>query len=131
MQRKMTKWSLIFVAVFIPAIIIMALSLEHRLKKTLEDTQRPHVAVSTWIDVDRNIRIGDFDKAILLGEELILKAPQNPIGHQKLAEAYLAEGIVEKALVHYEESYRLFPSTSNEELVAAIHKRIKEKNPQQ
>jgi tetratricopeptide (TPR) repeat protein len=125
-QRKMTKWSLIFVLVFFPAMIIFGVLSEHSVTKQIEDTaEKPD-----WYIVDQNVRLGDFDKAIRIGEELILKTPQYPDAHRRLAGAYLAAGKIEKAKEHYAEAFRLFPSEKNQKLLMAIDKRIKEENPQ-
>ena len=79
--------------------------------------------------MERNVRAGDFEKAISIGEELILKTPQYPEAHQRLARAYLASGNIEKAKEHYAEAFRLFPSEENERLLAAIEKRRKADQP--
>ena len=126
MQRKITKWSLILAAVFIPAVIVVPIMIEHRVTKTITDTaEKPD-----WYNVDQNIRLGDFDKAIRIGEELIRKTPQYPDAHRRLAGAYLAAGKIEKAREHYAEAFRLFPSEENAKLLAAMEKRIKAESPQ-
>ena len=127
MQRKMTKWSLIFIAVCIPALIVFGVIMEHHVKTTLEDVEPG--GKQDWYDVDRNVRVGDFDKAIRIGEELILKTPQYPEAHRRLAGAYLAAGKVEKASEHYAEAFRLFPSEENEKLLMAIERRNKAEQP--
>ncbi len=129
MQRKMTKWSLIFVAVFIPALIVFAVLMEQRVKTKLEGVASEET--SDWYDVDQCVRRGDFDKAIGIGEKLLLKTPQYPEAHRRLAGAYLAAGNVEQARKHYAEAFRLFPSEENEKLVVAIDKRSKAGNPQE
>jgi len=127
MQRKITKWSLIFVTVFVPAMIVFSVLMEHRVTKQIEDTaEKPE-----WYNVDQNVRLGDFDKAIRIGEELILKTPQYPDAHRRLAGAYLAAGKIEKAREHYAEAFRLFPSEENEKLLIAIEKRSKQRVPNQ
>ena len=128
MQRKMTKWSLIFIALFIPALIIFGVIMQHHLKTTVDDVNSEEK--QNWYDVDRNVRGGDFDKAIRIGEELILKTPQYPEAHRRLAGAYLAAGKVEKAREHYADAFRLFPSEENEKLLMAIERRSKAENPQ-
>lgn len=75
------------------------------------------------------IRLGDFEKAIAIGEELILKTPQYPEAHERLARAYLAAGNLEKAKEHYAEAFRLFSSEENEKLLSAIEKRVKADKP--
>lgn len=128
MQRKMTKWSLICVAVLIPGIIIFAVVMEQRVQTHLEAVgpeQKPD-----WYDVDHNVRIGDFDKATKIGEELIQKTAQDPDAHRRLAGAYLAAGKLEKARENYAEAFRLFPPEENEKLLIAINKRINAGNPQ-
>lgn len=123
LQRKLTKWSLIFLAAFIPVVIGSFLLMERQLKPNLEDNLSPHAA--DWYDVERNVRLGDFEKAIAIGEELILKTPQSPEAHERLARAYLAAGNLEKAKEHYAEAFRLFPSEENEKLLRAIENRVK------
>jgi tetratricopeptide (TPR) repeat protein len=123
MQRKVTKWSLIFVAVLIPALIASGILMEHLLKSSVETVAAG--SKSDWYDVDENVRRGDFKEAIRIGEELILKTPQYPDAHRRLAGAYLAAGNIEKAREHYAEAFRLFPSEENEKLLTAIDKRSK------
>jgi len=120
MQRKMTKWSLIFVAIFFPAMIVFSVLMEHRVTKKIEDTTEE----PDWYNVDQNVRRGDFDTAMRIGEELILKTPQYPDAHRRLAGVYLAAGKIEKAKEHYAEAFRLFPSEENGKLLAAIEARI-------
>ena len=123
MQRKITRWSLIFIAVFIPALIVFGFIMEHHVKKTLDDVKPG--PKQDWYDVDQNVRVGAFDEAIRIGEELILKTPQYPEAHRRLAGAYLAAGKVEKAREHYADAFRLFPSEENEKLLMAIERRSK------
>ncbi len=120
-QRKITKWSFIFVAVFIPALIGIGLLMEQRLKRTVEDASPTPKA--DWYDMDRDVRSGDFDKGLALGEELIQKTPLSPEAHKRLAAAYLAAGKLDKAREHYAEAVRLFPSEENQKLLSAIETR--------
>ena len=126
-QSKMTKWSLIFLAVFVPVVIGVFILLDQHLKTNVERTLAPQR--SDWYDVDRNVRLGDFEKAIAIGEELTLKTPQYPEAHERLARAFLAAGNLEKAKEHYAEAFRLFPSEENEKLLGAIEKRVKADKP--
>jgi tetratricopeptide (TPR) repeat protein len=128
MQRKLTKWSLIFVAVLIPAIIIFGVLMERRVSTKLESAGSEETP--DWYDVDQSVRRGDFNKAILIGEKLIVKTPLYPEAHRRLAGAYLAAGDLEKARQHYAEAFRLFPSEENEKSLAAIDRRLKSENPQ-
>ena len=123
LQRKITKWSVVFLAAFVPVLIGIFMLMDRQLKTTLESNPSPHQA--DWYEVDRNVRGGDFEKAIAIGEELILKTPQYPEAHDRLARAYLAAGNVEKAKEHYAEAFRLFPSEENEKLLSTIEKRVK------
>lgn len=127
LQRKITKWSFIVLAVFIPAVIGFGILMEQRVKANLEGTVSPQKP--DWYDVEHNVRLGDFDKAIAIGEELILKTAQNPEAHHRLAGAYLASGNIEKAREHYAEAFRLLPSEENEKLLIAIDKRSKSDQP--
>jgi tetratricopeptide (TPR) repeat protein len=120
-QRKMTKWALICVAVFIPVMIVIGIVVEHNVKSSF-DEMMPQ-PTKDWYNVDGNIRTGEFDKAIQIGEELIVKTPQWPEAHRRLAGAYLAAGKIEGAKKHYAEAFRLFPSEENEKLLMAIQKR--------
>jgi tetratricopeptide (TPR) repeat protein len=122
MQRKMTKWSLIFVAVFVPALIVFAVVMERREKTLLEGVASEKTL--DWYDVDQSVRRGDFDKAIRLGEELAQKTPLYPEAHRRLAGAYLAAGNLEEAREHYAEAFRLFPSEEHEKLLLAIERRV-------
>jgi cytochrome c-type biogenesis protein CcmH/NrfG len=125
-QRKITKWSFIVIAVFIPAMIIFGIVMENRVKTSFEaGPEKP-----TWSDVDWNIRRTHLDEAIRVGEELIQKTPQYPEGHIRLASAYLAAGNIKSAGEHYAQAFRLFPSEENQRLLIAIEKRMKERNPQ-
>jgi len=126
MQRKITKWSLIFITVFIPALIIFGVVIENYLKDEVADIRSSDkVEKPTWTDVDWRTRRGEVDEAIKIGEELIQKTPQYPEGHHRLATAYLAAGKIQKARDHYAEAFRLFPSEENEKLLVAIDKRLK------
>ncbi|NMC82728.1 MAG: tetratricopeptide repeat protein [Armatimonadetes bacterium] len=122
-QRKVTKWSLIFVAVFIPAMIIIGILVERRVTTELESVVSEETP--DWYDVDGSIRKCDLDKAIQIGEKLITKTPLYPEAHRRLAGAYLAAGSLEKARQHYAEAFRLFPSEENERALAAIERRMK------
>ena len=128
MQRKMTKWSLIFVAVFIPALIIFGVVMEQRVSAKIESVGSEEAP--DWYDVDQSVRRGDFDKAIQIGEKLIVKTPLYPEAHRRLAGAYLAAGNLERARQHYAEAFRLFPSEENEKSLAAIDRRLRSENPQ-
>lgn len=127
LQRKITRGSLIFVAILVPVAIGAGILLERNLKTTLETNTSP--LQPDWYDVDRQVRQGDFDKATTLGEALLLKTPQFPEAHRRLAGAYLAAGNLEKAREHYAEAFRLFPSEENEKLLNAIEKRILSEHP--
>ena len=130
MQRKITKWSLIVIAIFIPAMIVFGIVMEYRWNRSTDDVRTPEKAEKpTWNDVDWNIRRSNFDEAIRIGEDLIQKAPQYPEGHHRLASAYLAAGQIEKAREHFAQAFHLFPSEENEKSVVAIERRIKKENP--
>lgn len=126
-QRKLTRWSLLFLAIFVPVVGGIFILLDQHLKTNIEST--PDLRQSDWYDVDRNVRLGDFEKAISIGEELILKTPLYPGAHQRLAGVYLAAGNLEKAKEHYAEAFRLFPSEENEKLLSAIEKKVKTDKP--
>lgn len=132
MQRKISKWSLIFLAVFVPGLIIFALLMtfmvEQRVKRNLESFASENIP--SWYDVHQNVRRGDFDKAIQIGEELVLKTPLYSEAHRNLGEAYLAAGDIEKAKQHYAEAFRLLPTEQNEKLLDAINRRREAENPQ-
>jgi len=131
MQRRVTKWSLIVVAVVVPGMIIVGIVMENRFNASMEDIRSPEKpAKPTWHDVDWNIRRANLDDAIRIGEELIQRMPEYPEGHHQLASVYLAAGKTEKARQHYAQAFQLLPSEENEKLLAAIEKRIKEGNPQ-
>lgn len=131
MQRKITKWSFVAMAILIPAMIVFGIVMVKRETARFEDTLSPQKSEKpTWSDVDWKIRHADLDEAIRIGEELIQKTPQYPEGHQRLASAYLAAGKTEQAREHYAQAFQLFPSEENEKLLIAIDKRIKQGNPQ-
>ena len=75
--------------------------------------------ISAWTDLQRK----------MTKWSLILKTPQYPEAHRRLAGAYLAAGKVEKASEHYAEAFRLFPSEENEKLLMAIERRSKAEQP--
>jgi tetratricopeptide (TPR) repeat protein len=127
LQRKLTKWSFLFLAALVPVLIGSFILMERQLKPNLDSNLSPHQA--DWYEVERNVRLGDFDKAIAIGEELILKMPQYPEAHERLARAYLACGNLDKAKEHYAEAFRLFPSEENEKLLRAIETRVKAEKP--
>jgi tetratricopeptide (TPR) repeat protein len=129
MQRKITKWSFIFIAVFIPAMVVFAIVMENHFKARLEDLEAPPKPEKpTWNTVDYNLRRANVDEAIRVGEELIQQMPQYPEGHQRLASAYLAAGKLEQAREHYAQLVRLFPSEENQKLLNAIDRRMKDTN---
>ena len=131
LQRKITKWSFIAVAVAVPAMMVFAVVMVKREEARMGVTLAPPKPERpTWSDVDSRIRRGDLDEAVRIGEELIQKTPHYSEGHQRLASAYLAVGKTEQARQHYAEAFDLFPSEQNEKLLFAIDKRIKEGNPQ-
>jgi len=127
LQRRITKWSIIFLAVLIPGAIGIGIMVEQRFKTNLETKGSPRQP--DWYEVEQNIRLGDFEKATAMGEELILKTPQYPDAHKRLAGAYLASGNLEKAREQYAEAFRLFPSEENEKLLNAIEKRMRADKP--
>lgn len=122
LQRKVTKWMFVVLAIFVLVGIGFGLNLEQRLKTNLQSTAS--LPSPDWYDVARNIRSGEFEKAIALGESLIERTPQDPEAHQRLADAYLVAGNLDKARDHYAEAFRLFPSDQNEKLLNAIEKRM-------
>ena len=128
MQRKVTKWSLIVVAVAVPVMIVLGLVLEQQFEERIDNLVPAQQ--SSWYDVDEKVRIGDFEAAIRMGEELISKTPQYPEAHRRLAGAYLAAGKVQQARKHYAELFRLFPSEEYQKLLIAIEKRNRADNAQ-
>jgi hypothetical protein len=108
MQRKMIRWSLIFVAIFIPSLIVFGVLMNRQESTKVESVVSEEVP--DWHDVDQNIRRWDFDKAIQVGEKLIVKTLLYPDAHRRLAGAYFAAGSIEKARPHYAEAFRLFPA---------------------
>ena len=121
-QRKMSKRSLIFLAIFFPFVIVIPLVIEHQAQKSIEKISAPEKHV--WCDVEGNIRRCNLAKAIQIGEELIQKTPQYPKGHEHLAAAYLAAGKIKEAQAHYAEAARLFPCEEYEKDLIAINKRL-------
>jgi len=127
LQRKLTKWLLIFLAILVPVVIGIFMLMDRDLKSNDDSTVPSHQP--DWYEVDRNVRLGDFEKAIAMGEQLVLKTPQYFEAHERLAKAYLAGGNLDKAKEHFAEAFRLFPSEENEKLLNAIEKRIKADRP--
>jgi hypothetical protein len=80
MQRKVTKPMLIAVSILVPALIVFAVLMEHRVERTIEN-QAPSEPKEHWYDVDQNVHQGDFDKAIQIGERLISKTPAYAEAH--------------------------------------------------
>lgn len=126
MNKKVTKWSLIFLAIFIPSMIVLGTLLEKNLGKEVKGIRTREE--ETWYDVNWSISNGSPSEAIRIGEKLISRTPLYPEGHRALGHAYLAAGKVEKALEHFAEAFRLLPSKENEELVDALEKRMKSDN---
>jgi tetratricopeptide (TPR) repeat protein len=126
-QRKVTRRLLIFLALAVVAGIGIAIFAARHLNTEVES--KPPVQNPDWYDVDRAVWQGDFDKAITIGEELILKTPQDWEAHKRLGKAYLTSGTLDKAKEHFAEAYRLFPSEENEKVLGAIEKRIKAESP--
>jgi hypothetical protein len=126
LQRKLTKWSFVIMAMVIFLLVGVGIMWEQRLNRTVDRVASPG---SDWVDVERNLRSGDFDKAIALGESLLQQTPQYPEAHQRLAGAYLAAGKIDKAREHYAEAFRLFPSEQNEKLLDAIERRASADKP--
>ncbi len=127
LQRKITRWSLIFLAALVPVTIGVCVLMERDLEPNLGSSVSPHQP--DWYEVGRKVHLGEFEKAIAIGEELIVKTPQYPEAHLRLAGAYLAAGNLEKAKEHYAEAFRLFPSEANEKLLSAIEKRVRADKP--
>ena len=127
LQRKTTRRSLIFLTLYLPAVMGIFMLFDRQLNTNLGTNPPAHQ--SDWSDVDRNVRQGDFDKGIAIGEELLLKTPQSAETHEHLAQTYLAAGNLEKAKEHYAEAFRLFPSEENERLLSAVERRINADKP--
>jgi tetratricopeptide (TPR) repeat protein len=128
LQRKTTRWAIILLVVLIPVAIGGFLLMHRDLNATLEANQAPQQP--DWYEVDRNVRLGNLEKATTTGEQLILKTPQYPDAHVRLAGAYLAAGNLEKAKEHYTEAFRLFPSEENGRLLDAVEKRVQAEKPE-
>lgn len=122
MQRKMTKWSLVFLAVFVPGMILSAIALEQRMKNRIDAPRDPSNA--TWYDVQQHVRQGEFDPAIRIGKALVQQAPHDPDGHVRLGSAYLAAGDVAQARERFAEAARLFPTAENQDRLKAVDERI-------
>jgi tetratricopeptide (TPR) repeat protein len=126
-QRQTTRRSLVFWAALVSVAIGAAVLLERDLKTNLGSHLSPQPP--DWYEVDRQVHRGEFEKATVLGEELIAKTPQYPEAHLRLAGAYLAAGNLEKAREHYAEAFHLFPSEENEKLLSVIEKRVRADKP--
>lgn len=124
MQRTAMKWSFVFLALFIPAMIVFSVVMDRRFNKKIDDFGS--AANPSWYDVERNLRQGDPGEAIRIGERLIQRAPLYPDGHCRLASAYVAAGQIEKAREHYAEAVRLFPSDNNIALLEAAETRARQ-----
>lgn len=124
-QKKVTRWSFFvligFLLVFVPTVIFFECYFDQKIKETSEPS------LSDWFDVSYAARKGNFDKAIEVGNALILKTPDYPEGHFKLAEAYLAKGDTLNAQKHFQTAYTLFPTKEYQESLDAINQRIKSK----
>jgi tetratricopeptide (TPR) repeat protein len=115
---KLQKRSLIFVAIFIPAMVITGIGVDHISKSKVTRYQPP--IEDTWFQVDEYVRAGDMTKARGLSEVMIKKMPRYPLGHEKMGNIYLIAGDLKKAQEHYREAYRLFPSEQNRKNLDAI-----------
>jgi len=121
MQRKMTKWSLLFVLLFIPAMVVFAVTMEHCSEKR---KARIRASGESWSDVYGASCDGHVEKAIRIGASLIQKTPGYEAGHSRLAFLYLTAGDLTRAEHHFEEAHRLFPSHENRGNLEAVRRRI-------
>lgn len=123
-QKKISKWSLIILAICIPIIIGVAIFTDYYFKNIIDDFKTETTDKFSWYDVSCRTRSGEIDEAISIAEELINITPNYPKGHTKLGFLYLTSGNLIKTKKHFKEAYRLFPSTENKENLNAILKRI-------
>jgi tetratricopeptide (TPR) repeat protein len=125
-QRKNTKRTFIVVAILIPSLLILAIVFTEKAEKDLQSKTDAILkpASPRWYQVTEKVQAGDFEEAIRLGEQIIIKTPLYPRAHEELADAYLAAGRLEKAREQYAETFRLFPSEQNRNSLAAINRRI-------
>ena len=92
LQRKMSRWALNFCCDLFSVIDPFQLCDDHEIKTTIAQ-----VDAASWYDADRNVRSGDYAKALQIGEDLIKKTAQDPDAHRRLANAYLAAGKIDKS----------------------------------
>jgi len=125
MQRKITRWTFVVIAVAVPLIAVVGFVLCTRVDRSLAYLQAtPRAEEVTWSEFDRSMRRSDMEEAVRIGEILIQKAPQYSEGHHRLALAYLAAGKMEKAKEHFDRAYQLFPSEENGSILNAIQRRL-------
>ena len=121
-QRKMSKWAMIFVSIFVPAVVVLIVAVEWHSNRGTETVKKP----DSWSYVSRAITEGDLEKAIRIGKDMIQKTPDYEYGHYRLAYIYLSAGNLEQSRHHFEEAYRIFPSEENKKCLDAINKRIEQ-----
>jgi cytochrome c-type biogenesis protein CcmH/NrfG len=122
MQRKVTKWTLVFVVLFMPTMIAFFFFMNQLAEKAVRETSEPKVS---WGEMYEAASQGRMAKALQIGHTMIGKVPGDPEGHCDLAFVYLKAGNLDQALRHFEEAYRLFPSERNLENLRAMRQRIK------
>ena len=121
-QRKMSKWMMIFMATFIPLVVLIAVVAESRINNDTDEVEKPEA----WSSVSRAVTKGDLEEAIRVGKIMLQKTPDYEYGHYRLAYIYLSAGNLEQSRHHFEEVYRIFPSEENKKGLEAINKRIKQ-----
>ncbi|SRR5258708_38694257 len=122
MQRKVAKRALIGLVIF-TVVVVGAFTLFIPEIEVMGGRSASHPAFD-WYDVDRYARAGDYAVAVNMAEQLVLKTPQAPDAHRRMADVYLSAGKLQKAREQYVEARRLFPSEQNDDLVKAMDKRL-------
>ena len=123
-QRKIQKYGFIFLAIFIPAVIAIPLTIEYQKNKQRDATttglEKPDNW--TWCDVREDDSEENYKRAIIKAEYLIKKAPNSPGDNSLLARLYLDVGNLKIARKYYQKSYDLWPSEGRKKVLAILDK---------
>jgi tetratricopeptide (TPR) repeat protein len=123
-QRKIQKYAWVFLAIFIPAVVAIPLTIEYRKSKQRDaakaDLENPDNW--TWCDVREDDRRGNYKRAIEKAKYLIKKAPNSPGDNHTLARLYLDVGDLKLARKYYQKAYDLWPCEVRKKLLDVLDK---------
>lgn len=118
-QKKITKWSLIAVALMILLGGGASIYLESRLKHIVSNDRDP----KDWYDVSTLSKKGELEKALRIADDLLIRTPRDFEGHYRKGEILLMMNEPEKAKASFEAAYVIFPIPKYKSAVDALSKR--------